>query len=409
MPSFSRMRGGVLATAVLATLLVTPAASASPRPGPPATPDGTLAASAIQTMIGGDQLLPSEYLESPNGDYALVVEADGLLTVYGPVGPIWIRDDTANAVALVFQSDGNLVAYGAGAVPLWASGTYAPGGALVMQNDGNLVIYKPGGIPIWASKATPSFGQLPDRLLGGQQLDPGDALVSDNGNYALVAQGDGNLVVYGPGGPIWATGTSSGSSALVMQMDGNLVLYANGAPNWHTGNRDLSGVQLVMQDDGNAVIYRPDGTPIWASMSSRGVQLRKTILAMREHLSAGQFLVSPNQRFRMIMQGDGNLVVYGPNGPNWSSGTGVPNSRVVLTDIGNLVVAASPTSKALWNTGAVIPFATSSNRFQLVMQDDGNLVVYYDGAPMWGSLTPRKFAPGQPGPGLALAPPGGWW
>jgi hypothetical protein len=404
LPSFSRVRGGVLAAAVLATLFATPSASASPRTGPPEAPEGTLAASAVEVMNAGDELLPNEYLESPNGDYALFVEPNGLLTVYGPTGPLWIRDDTENAVALVFQGDGNLVAYGAGAVPLWASGTSAPGGAVVMQNDGNLVIYRAGGIPVWASKSTPSFGQLPDRLLPGQQLALGTSLVSDNCYFSLVLQMDRNLVVYGPGGPIWATGTSNpGGSALVMQGDGNLVLYINGVPSWHTQTRDLSGVHLVVQDDGNVVLYRPDGTPIWASMSSRGFPLRKTTLLTGERLSPGQFLVSPNQQYRMVVQADGNLVVYGPVRPNWASGNAVAGSSLVNRPDGDMVVALSPTAKATWHTGTSFPWAGGAG--QLVMQDDGNLVLYRNGAAAWASLVPGTWRTTP----LPLAPPGGWW
>jgi hypothetical protein len=406
MPRSSRLRGVVLAAAVLATLCATPSASAAPRTGPPEAPDGTLAASGVEVMHAGDQLAPNEWLESANGDYALVVEPTGLLTVYGPIGPIWIRDDTETAVALVFQGDGNLVAYDGSSHPLWASGTYAPGGALVMQNDGNLVIYRPGGVPVWALKSAQSYGIVPDRLVAGQQLLPGESLVSDNGYYELAMQEDGNLVVYGPGGPIWASGTSSivRGSQVVMQPDGNLVVYAQGVPNWATQTHDRSGALLLMQDDGNAVIYRPDGTAIWASMSSRGVQLRKSVLNTGERLSPGQYLVSPNQRYRMIMQGDGNLVVYGPAGANWASGHAVAGSSVVNTGDGDIVVASSPTARANWHTGTAFPFYGGAG--QLVMQDDGNLVFYRDnGAASWASLVPGSWRTAP----LPLAPDGGWW
>jgi hypothetical protein len=390
---------------MFATLLAAPSASAAPRTPPPAAPDGTLAASAVEVLHAGDQLLPNESLASPNGGYELVVEPTGLLTVYGPTGPIWIRDDTENAVALVFQGDGNLVAYDAGNQPLWASGTSAAGGAVVMQNDGNLVIYRAGGVAVWASKLAPSFGQLPDRLLAGQRLSPADALVSDNGYYALVMQEDGNLVVYGPSGPIWATGTSTGyrGGDAAIQYDGNLVLSANGVPIWHSQTRDWSGAHVIMQDDGNAVVYRPDGTPIWASMSSRGVPLRKTVLNTGERLSPGQYIVSPNQRFRMVMQGDGNVVVYGPAGANWASGHAVPGSSLVNRPDGDIVVASSPSARANWHTGTSFPFAGGAG--QLVMQDDGNLVLYRNGGASWASLVPGtwRLTP------LPLAPAGGWW
>ena len=402
------MRVALLATAVLTSLVAMPSASASPRTGPPEAPAGTLAASAVRTMQAGDQLAPNEYLESPDGNYALFVEPTGLLTLYGPTGPYWIRDDTETAVALVMQGDGNLVAYDAGGAALWSSGTYAPGAVLAMQNDGNLVIYRPNGTAAWSSGSSPSYGVVPDRLLAGQRLAPAQSLTSDNGIYELIMQEDGNMVVYGNGSPVWSSGTTSsfrGSDA-VMQRDGNFVVYAQGRPNWHSQSSDRSGALLIMQDDGNAVIYRPNGTPVWASKASRGVQLHKTALKDGEHLSPGQSLVSPRGYYRLLVQPDGNLVVYGPTGPNWSSATAVRNSGLVLTATGNLVLAAGPTAQANWNTGDVIRYPTPGH-FEVDLQDDGNLVLYQDGSARWASLTPRN-TPGRYPP-LWPAPAGGWW
>ena len=49
------------------------------------------------------------------------------------------------------QGDGNFVLYHVNNAPAWASNTAgAPGSFVVMQNDGNLVIYRPN-FPIWAS------------------------------------------------------------------------------------------------------------------------------------------------------------------------------------------------------------------------------------------------------------------
>jgi hypothetical protein len=402
------MRVAVLATAVLASLVATPSASAAPRTGPPEAPAGTLAASAVGAMHGGDQLAPNEYLESPDGNYALFVEPSGLLTLYGPTGAYWIRDDTENAVTVVMQGDGNLVAYDAGGTALWSSGTYAPGALLAMQDDGNLVIYRANGTAAWSSGSSGSYGLVPDRLLAGQRLLPGESLVSDNGTYELIMQEDGNMVVYRNGSPIWSSGTTSifrGSDA-VMQPDGNFVVYAQGRPNWHSRTSDRSGAHLIMQDDGNAVIYRPNGTAIWASMASRGELLHKTALKDGEHLSPGQSLVSPRGYYRLLVQPDGNLVVYGPTGTNWSSATGVPNSSLVLTATGNLVLAAGPTANANWNTGDVIRYPTAGH-FEVDLQDDGNLVLYQDGSARWASLTPRN-TPGRYPP-LWPAPAGGWW
>ncbi len=104
-----------------------------------------------------------------------------------------------------------------------------------------------------------------ERLYGGQRL------ISSDGRYHLVMQGDGNLVIYAPGNvPIWATGTNGRPGAwLGMQGDGNLVIYAPGlVPIWATGTYG-SGMRLVMQTDGNLVLYTSQWRAIWSSKGGR--------------------------------------------------------------------------------------------------------------------------------------------
>jgi hypothetical protein len=50
-----------------------------------------------------------------------------------------------------------------------------------------------------------------------------------------------------------------------MQGDGNLVLYdVNNSPRWDSGTWGFPGSFLIMQNDGNLVIYQ-GSTPLWAS------------------------------------------------------------------------------------------------------------------------------------------------
>lgn len=90
-----------------------------------------------------------------------------------------------SGTALLMQTDGNLVLYGASGRALWASNTFGHGGAYaLMQGDGNLVVHNPNATPIWGSN---SYG---------------------NPSASLVVQDDGNLVIYASNGrPVWSTGT----------------------------------------------------------------------------------------------------------------------------------------------------------------------------------------------------------
>jgi hypothetical protein len=171
--------------------------------------------------------------------------------------------------ALVMQTDGNLVVYGNGCV-MWASNTAGTGSnnSLVMQTDGNLVVYVSGGKPVWASGDSKA-----DQLCTSATMLAGQYLHSPSGQYSLVMQTDGNLVVYVSGGkPVWASNTAGTGSnnSLVMQTDGNLVVYASGGkPVWASNTAGTgSNNTLVMQDDSNLVVYASGGKPVWASKSS---------------------------------------------------------------------------------------------------------------------------------------------
>ncbi|KAK2851960.1 hypothetical protein Q5P01_008236 [Channa striata] len=66
-----------------------------------------------------------------------------------------------------------------------------------------------------------------------QELRKGEYLMSENGNYKAVFQGDGNFVVYA-WSPIWATNTHGKNPyKILLQQDGNLVMYPKHARHSH--------------------------------------------------------------------------------------------------------------------------------------------------------------------------------
>lgn len=115
-----------------------------------------------------------------------------------------------------------------------------------------------------------------------------------SGDYRAEFQSDQNFVIYRGDKPIWATKTDRGGL--------DLLLHPTG---------------LNMQGDGNAVIYRnnyrptADGGP---GITTVGGVDRASNTAPRR------------PQHRMVMQADGNLVIYAGSGGStaalWSSGTG---------------------------------------------------------------------------------------
>ncbi|MDI3292101.1 matrixin family metalloprotease [Polyangium sp. 15x6] len=106
-------------------------------------------------------------------------------------------------------------------------------------------------------------------LSSGQGLGAEQSVWSCDGRFQLKFQGDGNLVLYQGGSALWASGTNGkGGDRAIMQEDGNLVIYkSSGQPVWATGTAGSSNyyANLAVQNDGNVVIYRAGGGVAWAS------------------------------------------------------------------------------------------------------------------------------------------------
>jgi subtilisin family serine protease len=107
---------------------------------------------------------------------------------------------------------------------------------------------------------------LKNVLKRGESLQSGEIKKSANGQYKLVMQPDGNLVLYdGANKPVWHTATGGKPGKyLVLQDDGNLVLYSDtGAALWQTHTEGKAATLLAVQDDGNVVLFGKGGVYFW--------------------------------------------------------------------------------------------------------------------------------------------------
>lgn len=334
------------------------------------------------SLAAGGSLSAGQSLWARDGSYRAVMQGDGNFVVYAIGGGATYSTRTSvSGSSVSMQTDGNLVVYAPGGVAKWSSET-APARAarLVMQRDGNLVLYSRGGLALWSSKGgrTSNFEHV---LPAGATLRPGQSLWANDGSHRAVMQGDGNFVVYeSGGGATYATHTDVGGSRLAMQTDGNLVVYSpSGAARWSSDTAPARHARLVMQTDGNLVMYSRGGLPLWASKGGR-TGYRQDTLPTGTRLRPGQSLWSTSGEYTAVMQNDGNFVVYRSGGmPIYATGTGVPNSTVAMQGDGNLVVY-TPTGVAKWASNTA-----GNSGVRLVMQDDGNLVLYSGGTALWSS------------------------
>jgi hypothetical protein len=109
-----------------------------------------------------------------------------------------------------------------------------------------------------------------------------------------------------------------------------------------------------------------------------------SLLKAGQQLSGGQAITSPNRRTTAVMQSDGNFVLYGAGRVLWNSQTNgrAPGGRIIVQGDGNLVIYRRD-GVAVWSTRTE---HTGGNGF-LAMQDDENLVLYVGGRVRWASNT----------------------
>ncbi|MEU4196961.1 hypothetical protein AB0E69_34025 [Kribbella sp. NPDC026611] len=143
--------------------------------------------------------------------------------------------------------------------------------------------------------------------------------------------------------------------------------------------RSQNGVfTLLMQADGNAVLYK-GRTALWGTMTNRRAS-------------------------SLVMQRDGNLVVISGRTRIWASNTaGSTNARLAVQNDSNLVLYNSR-SKPVWTRSMVLgtlgvnralkpgQALFSTNRiYRMMMQTDGNLVLVKNGTtPLWHTATGKN-------------------
>lgn len=314
---------------------------------------------------------------------------------------------------LTMSSDGNLVETVNGGRVLWSSGTSGHQGArAVVTADGNLAIVGQDGTRLWDTAAgdhpgarvalginadiTLSSGEvrhwhanvINDTLLADETLVSNQILESSARRYWLAMQEDGNLVEYYGSRALWASNTGGNSGAWVaMQEDGNFVIYsASGSPLWASGTGGTAGRSIALQIDANLVIYAPGGHATWANWATNHT------LAVDETLKPNELLLSPDQRYSFVMQGDGNLVLYLDGVARWASNTaGNPGAYAVMQGDGNFVVYTAG-GAPIWDSHTGGGAGT-----HVEVQSDGNVVLYTPGgAATWSTGTGTGSGPSQP-------------
>lgn len=205
-------------------------------------------------------------------------------------------------------------------------------------------------------------------MKAGTTLVPGDQVTSNNGQFRLVMQGDGNLVEYGVGNVVlYASDTANKPGAVaVFGVDGVMTLQLGGRAFKQWGTSNTRGLDFGV---------RPDGT--MRSMST-SKQVLWSIASFQSRVPAGS-VVLPGTTLRpsastaqvVTMQPDGNLVQYTNGRATWSTRThNNPGAWAAVQTDGNFVIYRAD-KKALWSSGT-----HRAGAGQLLLQVDGNIVLY---------------------------------
>lgn len=231
-----------------------------------------------------------------------------------------------------------------------------------------------------APPTSPKSPTQRDRLLSGEGLKPNQSLQSNNGDFTMTLQSDGNFVLRGAENqPLWATNNlSENIFDVIMQSDGNLVVYDSDsnvlwASDTGPGN---PGAFLILHADGNAVVTGPGNNTLWATdtvapPTPLGYTQPDRLLS-GESLIIGASLYSPSGEFILTLQSDGNLVFYNSTHHSiWSSNTTNPDVWDLLMQSDGNLVLYSGSGSSLWATD------TNENpNSTLIVQDSGGFALF---------------------------------
>ena len=283
-PARSLARYQALAVAGLVLAVLAPAAPSDAATGAHrvATSPGSRSSQGTE-LVAGTELKSGSWLASSNGEYRLVMRADGNLVLYWAGRPMWASNTAKHPGAvLAMQADGNLVVY-QGNRPIWSSGTGRGGNALYylsLPDNGNVTIYSPARKPVWVTNTALVGLQLGD--LGpavktlqmylsslGYWVGTPDGTFGDSTQQAVWAlQKAADLSANGVVGPKTVAALAAGvvpkprsTAGYVVEVDlqDDVLMVVDGGKLLHTLNVSTGGGYTYVDQGVTSVATTPSG------------------------------------------------------------------------------------------------------------------------------------------------------
>lgn len=188
-----------------------------------------------------------------------------------------------------------------------------------------------------------------------------------NNNRACL-QTDGNFVVYNTSGPVWNSSTSG---------------FAIGS--LYIAGQNSQSFQLIVANTGTSSMG--DHTSVWSSAT-------RSALGVQDLLTNNQSLRSANGNYTLTTQTDGNVVLAKTNGQIlWHANSYGKGGRTFgLNDVTGQAEIYGTNGQVVWQSPTTyVKNSSSVYPGILVLQDDGNLVLYTNaGQAVWNTGTANK-------------------
>jgi hypothetical protein len=261
------------------------------------------------------------------------------------------------------------------AVPWWRrlvghTATRAAIGLLVVSGvvAGGLGARSCGGDGTGGTTSVVASGEL----RSGDELRRGETVRSADGRQRLTMTTAGELQAVASDGTVWwrQPTVREPGERLEVQRDGNLVVYTDDDDGvWATGTSGRGAVVLTIASDGDRGAVRlhdDDGQLLWET--AQGAPGQRSMLRAEDRLRRGQRLTSTDGRHVLELTSTGVLQASTAGRVWWREGTpDRPGEVLVMQDDGNLVLYGE--SDAVWDAGT--SSIDDGDAFTLIEDRDG--------------------------------------
>jgi subtilisin family serine protease len=232
-------------------------------------------------ITSGAALMNGDKTCSSNRLYCLVQRAsDGRLVLQKPGNRVIWSASKGGAAWTQLNTAGNLVSYDTYHRAVWSSKTSGTGpSTLTVRDTGDLTLTNNAtSHQTWTSGSAQK--KAPTQVTGstlatGQAIyRSGAKLTSPNGTFTLALRSNGDLtltkkITSTTSTTIWHSGAKD-ADWLTLKADGNLVLYrSDGKPVWRTGTAGQGAATLILKNTGNLALTRvSDKKTLWSTKTS---------------------------------------------------------------------------------------------------------------------------------------------